>query len=154
MKPVGWILTFFCVVAAMALFRSSNLGAAGILLKGMVGFNGFALPVTIYEHVGPFAGLLKGLGVTAEAWSANDFILLVAWIVGTLFIALALPNTLQIVARYEPALGIKPQLVKERAVDRALKWNPSLAWAIGMSIIAALGVYSLGGPSEFLYWQF
>lgn len=154
MKPVGGVLTFLCVVAAMALFRSPNVGAAVTVLKGMVGLNGFALPASIYEHVGPLAGLLKVVGATSEAWNARDFMLLFAWIVGTLIIALTFPNTLQILARYEPALGVKPQPAKGGAVDRAIEWTPSLGWAIGVSIIAVFGVYSLGGPSEFLYWQF
>jgi hypothetical protein len=72
-----------------------------------------------------------------------------------LFIALACPNTLQILARNEPALGIKPQpkgLTLGRI--RVTEWSPSLPWAIAMSAVAAIAIVSVGGPSEFLYWQF
>jgi hypothetical protein len=34
------------------------------------------------------------------------------------------------------------------------EWAPSLPWAIAMSAIAAIGIFYIGGPSEFLYWQF
>jgi alginate O-acetyltransferase complex protein AlgI len=77
----------------------------------------------------------------------------VMWILVSMLIALAFPNTLQILARYEPALGVKPQTLD--FVGRSIsEWNASLPWAIGVSIVAAIGILSLSGPSEFLYWQF
>ena len=33
-------------------------------------------------------------------------------------------------------------------------WGPSLPWAIAVSVVAAVAIFSIGGPSEFLYWQF
>ena len=33
-------------------------------------------------------------------------------------------------------------------------WRPSLAWAVAMAVIMAIGILNLGGQSEFLYWQF
>jgi hypothetical protein len=33
-------------------------------------------------------------------------------------------------------------------------WGPSLPWAVAVSAIAAVAIFSTGGPSEFLYWQF
>ena len=33
-------------------------------------------------------------------------------------------------------------------------WGPSLPWAISVSVAAAVAIFSIGGPSEFLYWQF
>ena len=38
-------------------------------------------------------------------------------------------------------------------VDRLL-WRPSVAWAIGIALVAAVSILSLGQPTEFLYWQF
>ena len=70
-----------------------------------------------------------------------------------MFVALACPNTLQILARYEPALGVKSQSIKF-PIGRIVEWDASLPWAIAVSVIAAVAIVSLGGPSEFLYWQF
>ncbi len=70
-----------------------------------------------------------------------------------MLVVLACPNTLQILARYEPAIGVKPRPA-DTVVGRMVEWNPSVAWATGISVIAAIGILSLGGPSEFLYWQF
>ena len=77
------------------------------------------------------------------------------WIAILLFIALVCPNTLQILAPYEPALGVKPQSTAPVIGKiRIPAWAPSLPWAIAVSIIAAFATLSIGGPSEFLYWQF
>jgi len=149
MKPIGGVATFIAVVAAMVLFRSTTVGAAASLLKGMVGLSGITLPAALQTHLGP----LKAL-VASDGTSLSDLAVLFAWIIPALLIALILPNTLQIVARYEPALGVKPSPLPGWLLERMLKWRPSLTWAVAMSIIAAIGVYSLGGPSEFLYWQF
>ena len=75
------------------------------------------------------------------------------WIVVLLFVALACPNTLQILACYEPALGVKRQATK-LVFGRIVEWEASLPWAIAVSVIAAIAIGSIGGPSEFLYWQF
>jgi hypothetical protein len=76
------------------------------------------------------------------------------WILFLMFIALACPNSLQILASYEPALGVRPRAGEKRFIARAVEWRPSLPWAIGVSAIAATAIYSVGGQSEFLYWQF
>jgi hypothetical protein len=34
------------------------------------------------------------------------------------------------------------------------EWNASVPWAIIISIAGAIAILSLGGPTEFLYWQF
>ena len=147
-------MTFIAVVVAMVLFRSSTLGSALGLLEGMAGLNGVTLPRTIFDHLGPFAAGLQGLGVIADASSGQAFTALAMWIFAAMFIVLALPNTLQILDQYEPALGIKPQQVSANFFGKTFRWHVSFAWAIGMSVVVALGVTSLGGPSEFLYWQF
>ena len=142
MKPVGFLLTFVSVSAAMVFFRSPTIASAADLVRGMIGLNGVALPNWL--HV---------LGVASQPGGHEDFIKMAIWIPVLMFIALACPNTLQVLDRFEPALGVKPRptpLLSRRLVE----WNPSLAWAIVVAIIATTGILSLGGPTEFLYWQF
>jgi alginate O-acetyltransferase complex protein AlgI len=91
--------------------------------------------------------------VVAESWSLRDFAKTIIWISVLTFVALACPNTLQILSRYEPALGVTLQSAK-LPTGSLMEWNASLPWAIGVSLIAAIGIISIGGPSEFLYWQF
>ena len=120
----------------------------------MIGLNGVALPLDLYDRLGPLAGWLRTIGVVAEAGSSQSFVMTMVWILALMFIALACPNTLQILARYEPALGVKPRPTDQSAGKIDVEWDASLPWAIGVSIIAVVGILFLGGQSEFLYWQF
>jgi alginate O-acetyltransferase complex protein AlgI len=156
MKRLGWFLTFLSVAATMVFFRSTTMTAASDLVKGMIGLNGIALPGAVYEHAGPIAVWLHRAGVGSvprEILNSHEFVMAVAWITLMMFIALACPNTLQILARYEPALGVKPHLFN-RAGLKAAEWSTSVAWTIGISAITVISILSLGSKSEFLYWQF
>ena len=150
MTPVGLLLTFLSVAVAMVFFRSPTVTAAIDLIKGMMGVNGIGLPRALLEGQGTLAGTLRRIRVIPEALSLRDFAKTGFWVVSLMFIALACPNTLQILARYEPALGVKSKSPKPTIIE----WNASLPWAIAVSVIAAIAIASIGGPSEFLYWQF
>jgi hypothetical protein len=78
---------------------------------------------------------------------------MVMWIFALMFIALACPNTLQILARYEPALGVRPRVSADVGL-KAAEWNTSLAWTVGISAITVISILSIREKSEFLYWQF
>jgi alginate O-acetyltransferase complex protein AlgI len=134
MQPAGFIITFVCVAASMVIFRSANLKTAAALLQGMVGVHGIGLSGLRSSDIG-----LKGIAF---------------WIAAPAFIAFACPNTLQILSRYEPALGWKPTPREGATVRTRILWGPSLAWAAAVSMVTAIGILNLGGNSEFLYWQF
>jgi alginate O-acetyltransferase complex protein AlgI len=155
MKPVGQFVTFITVAATMVFFRAPTITAAIGLMKGVFGMNGLGLPQDVLGRLGPLAGILHGIGVVGEAGSGQDLLIAGRLICLLLFIALALPNTLQILDRYEPALGIRSGSTR-LSIGKIgiLKWDPSLPWAIAMSAIAAIAFVFIGGPSEFLYWQF
>ena len=151
MTPIGFVLTFVSWIITMVLFRSPTIGAATILLKGMIGLSGITLPTFVYDHLGPLTGWLHHVGVVAEPVDVKS---LMKWILFLMFIALACPNSLQILASYEPALGVRPRAGEKGFIARVVEWRPSLPWAIGVSAIAVIAIYSIGGQSEFLYWQF
>jgi alginate O-acetyltransferase complex protein AlgI len=150
---MGFVLTFLSVIAAMVFFRSPTMTSAIDLVRGIIGLNGIGLPEALFGHLGPLAERLHGAGVIAESWSLPDFAKTALWISLLMFVALACPNTLQILAPYEPALGVTAQSAKLRA-GSIVQWNASLPWAVAMSAVAAIAIISVGGPSEFLYWQF
>ncbi len=154
MKPIGLVLTLVAVFASMVFFRSSTMSAAIDLVKGMIGLNGVSLPLAVYKHLGPVAGWLEGVGVVQQPWGGQEFLRMTIAIPILMFVVLACPNTLQILARYEPAIGVKPRPSDTLVGGKMVEWNPSVGWAIGISVIATMGILSLGGPSEFLYWQF
>ncbi len=153
MKPVGLILTFISVSTAMVFFRSPTIASAMNIVKGMIGLNGVALPQVNLDQLGSLTTWVNRIDSASQSGGGNDFILMVIWISVLMFIALACPNTLQMLARFEPALGVKPR-AQDLLGKLHVEWNASLAWAIGVSVIAIIGILSLGGPSEFLYWQF
>jgi len=135
MQPTGFVITFVCVAASMVIFRAVNLKTATHLLYGMIGLHGIGVS-------GLRASFALGLK-TVALWSA-----------ASAFIALLCPNTLQILDRYEPALGWKPSLYEVARPQGRVQWGPSVAWALAMSLIVTIGILNLGGRSEFLYWQF
>ena len=159
MTPIGFVITFVAVVAGMVLFRSPTIGTATNMLRGMAGFNGIALPGPVVDHLGRFGSMVGRLN---EAALGDDlFRPLAKWILVLGFFALALPNTLQLLSAFEPALGVKPGVARKlsltgrlAALGSHVSWKPTLAWAIAVCILAAIGMYHLGGNSEFLYWQF
>jgi len=154
MRPVGWALTFVSVTAAMVFFRSTTMASAVDIVKGLMGLNVIALPQPLFAQLGHLGEVLQGLGVSAaQSWNVRDFEWLTIWISILMFVALACPNTLEILSRYEPALGVKPRPTK-LAIGRILRWEASLPWALAVSGIAAVAIASISGPSEFLYWQF
>jgi hypothetical protein len=124
------------------------------LVKGIIGLNGIALPKALFDHLGSLTSTFDSIGVIADgSWNNRDFVKAAIWISGLMFVALACPNTLQILARYEPALGVKSRPSK-LMIGRIIEWNASLPWAIAISAVAAIAIGFIGGPSEFLYWQF
>jgi len=129
---VGWVaLTYLAVMAGAVVFRAPSLGVAGHMLGGMAGLHGVGMPAALSPR-----GLLRG----ARA---------VGWLAALYAIVWGAPNTQQIMRAVGPALdpvraGPWPWLV----------WRPSLPWALAIGGAAALGLLSLGGTSEFLYFRF
>jgi hypothetical protein len=119
----------------------------------MVGLNGISLPQQIMDKSG-LTDLLGPMVSPTNPLSVTEFLLAYAWVLALLLIALTLPNSLQIMARYEPVLGSKPQPANQFGLFRRLAWAPTIPWAIAISLLAATAILRLGGPSEFLYWQF
>lgn len=110
-------LTLVFVVIAWVPFRASSLTSTMAFWQAMLGFNGSnATPNLV-------------------GW---------AWIAALAFVALALPNTIEIFARRHeltPALQI---------------WKPSISWAIlgGIAFGAGLAAILVGQPTAFLYFRF
>lgn len=153
MKPVGLVLTLITVTATMIFFRASTITSAIDLERGLIGLNGVALPQDLANHLTAFGGIFHNIGVLPEPWHALFLAKAAVWIFIPGFIALACPNTLQIMRRYEPALGVNAQ-ENGSWIERILQWDASLPWAVAISSLAVIAIQFMGGPTEFLYWQF
>ena len=151
----GWLLTFFAVVVAMVFFRAAHGGAAASILQGMFGLHGIGLPQALFDPLSSIAARTGGWLHASTEMSATDLIAALAWVLGLLAIALLLPNTLQVLSRFEPGLSMPRETDFQVAwFRRTLVWAPSLGWAAALGGLAAFAVVRLGGRGEFLYWQF
>ena len=142
-RPLAWGLTFMAVVVAWVPFRAVDLDAAGRILAGMAGLNGVAVPAAMARALPQ----LEALGLTAMPGGGRQFVEAWLWIAALLAVALACPNSQQIMGRMRPALD------HDGGTGR-LVWAPSRRWAAASAVLAALGVLSLARVSEFLYFQF
>jgi alginate O-acetyltransferase complex protein AlgI len=149
----AWALTFLVVAAAGVFFRAPSVEAALAVLNGAVGANGVTVPMAIAVRVNPILAQL-GLHVTGIWEGGNSFVQLWTWIAVGFLVALGLPNILEILAAWQPALGYKVRKGDQTWLVRALAWQPRMAWALGLSGVTAVGLLSLGRLSEFLYWHF
>ena len=144
-------ITFVAVVVAWVFFRAADVRSALHVLKGMAGWNGVSLPVSLAQAPGfawvadrgaVFEGLLTNTHAGATgAMLAVALLLLVVWL---------LPNTQQLTRDFDPASAP----VSAPSLLRALKWRPDLQWAVLGGGMLGLGILALNRVSEFLYFQF
>jgi D-alanyl-lipoteichoic acid acyltransferase DltB (MBOAT superfamily) len=158
-KLLAWLATFMAVVIGWVFFRATSFDAALAMLQGMAGLNGIAVPNAIAARLGGGWQLLAGLGFTSYLGGGSQFIYTWLWVVLLLIIVVAVPNTQQIMSRFEPV--IHPHRADEQSELRlmarlypALHWRPNSRWAVATGVAAALSVFAMSRISEFLYFQF
>jgi D-alanyl-lipoteichoic acid acyltransferase DltB (MBOAT superfamily) len=141
-RQASWAITFLCVTAAWVIFRSNNFATAAAILKAMFGFNGLLPPESVY-YTGLVDKVLSRVIFGLEGW---------ARIVIYMGMVKFLPNTQQLMRRFEPVLG---EPIEEPGRFWAwLRWNPSLVWAALIALFMLLAVLSISRTSEFIYFQF
>jgi alginate O-acetyltransferase complex protein AlgI len=149
----AWALTFLVVAAAGVFFRAPAVSTALAILHGMTGANGVTVPMALAVRANPMLAPI-GLHLTGVWESGNLFAQLWTWIAAGFVVALAFPNSLEMLAAWQPALGFKVREADRTRLLAAIAWRPGSAWAVGLSGITAIGLLSLGRLSEFLYWRF
>ena len=94
--------------------------------------------------------LISGTDMPAKA-----FVLTQLWVIALLGIALAAAEyPADHGAITSPVLRRQGAPAEHGAAAFALTWSPTLLWALAVSALAAVAIMRVGGPSEFLYWQF
>jgi alginate O-acetyltransferase complex protein AlgI len=146
-------LTFIAVVVANVFFRAGSVHDAWSILRSMVGLNGFDLPTGLTASA---AAPLAQMGTQSDAslpvfqgWhEVAAFALL-------FFIVWALPNTQQLVARFQEGLdkGTADPLPTVRSLQW-LEWRPNIPSAVVVGTLAAIACLNLHHVSEFLYFEF
>ena len=139
-------LTFLCVVFAWVPFRADSLDTATKMMWAMIGANG--LPS--FQQVGAWIVRLITSApetlVGAAPWGLIPWLLLIAWL---------LPNSQQLLSRYQPALTIDfyalPRII-ERLVPRL---GTMCGVIFGVLLLVAMGAVLVSGNAvEFLYFNF
>ena len=149
MVPLGRVITLVTLILTMVLFRARDMDTALQVLHAMAGLDGVALPQAIVSRLGALGTWLTGHGLVAAMSSGVTFLQAVAWLAALGAVALWLPNSLELMRRFEPAIAFKAD-----PASRALAVSWHAAWGIGLGTLLLLGVMSLNRISEFLYWQF
>jgi D-alanyl-lipoteichoic acid acyltransferase DltB (MBOAT superfamily) len=158
MKPVGFVLTFAAVVVGMVLFRAPTMTSALHMLHGMAGLDGVSVPLAILNRSAALARVLGMLGIGGDLSSGAAFTALTVWIVALFLIVVLMPNSLELMRRFEPALYFEPAkrpaaaAAGARPAALAVAWNAR--WAVLIAAFFVFGALGLSRPSEFLYWQF
>ena len=104
-----------------------------------------------------FGGMVRMSGTVFHGMFSNKLFVepnfLGPWIIGLILIAVALPNTQQILRRYRPAfVAYKGEIPRVRY--HWLEWRPSVGWGLYCGCVMIFTLLSLLRPSEFLYFQF
>ena len=137
-----WV--FLAINHAWRLFRTGRRSTAIPAVIGRVGLTYLCvlLGAVLFRSpsVAAAASLLGGMaglhGVVLDAPTAHALFhaeLAAAWLAGLFAIVWFAPNTQQIIET---------------------SWRPSLPWALAFGCAATLGLLSLGGTGEFVYFQF
>jgi alginate O-acetyltransferase complex protein AlgI len=101
MKPVGRVLTFGFVMLALVLFRAPSVSTAASILEGLLGLHG----------VFPEAIRLLHAAGTEAPWPLMEGMLHIAafcWILVLFPFVMYLPNSLELLRRFHPALHFRP----------------------------------------------
>jgi alginate O-acetyltransferase complex protein AlgI len=132
----SWLLMYLAVLVAQVFFRAPYFPNAIEILSAMAGLKGFSVNLT-----GLDVNAVEALNtmLAAETLMQIGFAMLVA---------LAAPNALELMAKYEPVL----EKVSKEASQIRISLTPR--WGIAMGGVAALSVLCMAGATEFLYFQF
>jgi D-alanyl-lipoteichoic acid acyltransferase DltB (MBOAT superfamily) len=150
-------LTFAFVAIALVFFRSPSVGVAWTILCGMAGANGvLAHDMQTLES----AGVPTPWSILELSMPIHPFL----WIVTLLPIVTLMPNSLELLRRFQPALDFPPEQAGDAEIDIAGRGSPAPLLRGGMEIaprtallaalLFGLGVMALSHGGGFIYGQF
>ena len=154
-KVSATILTFGAVCTAWVFFRAPDMATAALIVRGMYGGFGIALPESVAQQLHALRPLLESIGFSYYLGGGTTFVESWSWILIAAVIAFFFPNTQEITRRFEPALDFaRAHESTMPRIARMLTWRPSRRWAIAVALLALTSLLSLNRPAEFLYFQF
>jgi D-alanyl-lipoteichoic acid acyltransferase DltB (MBOAT superfamily) len=133
---LGWLLTMAVVIVGLVFFRAADVVTAFGLLASMLGMGG--------ATAGGATGALASLAADPSA--------AVLWIVVLGAIALAGPNTQELLANHWFSSDPRPDAGS--SWPSWLTWRPTPVWAAIGAILLAAALGSISSDAAFLYYQF
>jgi D-alanyl-lipoteichoic acid acyltransferase DltB (MBOAT superfamily) len=117
-------LTYLCVLVGAVVFRAPSVTASLSMLAAMTGWHGVVLSAP-------------------DPRSLYHAVLDLLWLGALFAIVWCAPNTQQIM-----------DAVATRSGSARLRWRQSTPWAVAFGCAATLGLLSIGGTGEFVYFRF
>jgi D-alanyl-lipoteichoic acid acyltransferase DltB (MBOAT superfamily) len=136
------VLTFLAVTVAWVFFRADTLDGAMVMLEAMSSLGNLASPRQF---------LMAGNQSVFASFGPSFIFLLLYLLLGAVWY---LPNTYQMMVRYQPAIDSYGHLNGTTASRSRLVWRMNWGWALATGFVAALAVFGMGNVSEFLYFRF
>lgn len=144
------LLTFFAVVVSWVIFRADNLDAAIRMYEGMLGLNGFPINKEWMAKLTRLGPVLADWGVGTDILTIQIKRALLYWALPLLLACWILPNTQQIMRKFEPAINF----LDDPGKTYFIQWKPNQVWSLAVLTLAVLCLLNMTGISEFLYFQF
>lgn len=147
------LLTFVTVLFAWVFFRAPDVPTASRVVVSMVGGHGLTLSENTTDPQDAAGRALSGLGFRFVPDVAGilpkDYTMAIELVLALLLIVWALPNTQQLLRRYDPVLEdhIRPSLLQ-------LKLNVPLGLALGVVFFFVIRQSFTVVSSPFLYFNF
>ena len=144
-RIISTLITFICVVVAWVFFRATHFDAAISVLRGMLGFNGVVLPVTMQQHFSQFPSV-------ADSWfsygqlEASGGGRQLAWIAMLLALVWFFPNSQTLIN----------QVCKTCASLRVARefWGWFSVGGLATLVFTLAAINGSHGSSEFIYFNF
>ena len=150
-KFFATLLTFLTVVIAWVFFRADSYSSAISIISGMLSLNGISISEPLWNvlqtsHPDWLNGVIMNGLAPLSRINPDRALILIA--VGLLIVFL-LPNTQQLLYRFNPVLDEEHELKVPRWQWR---FNPLFAWVLGFIFVISLTF--LSRVRDFLYFQF
>lgn len=147
----SWITVQTFVLIAWVFFRAQSFDGATSLLAAMFGLNNTLL---IPSELLVLPGLAAVFGTAAVPMAEIPYFhgwVELALLATGLIIVMGLPNTAQIMQRYNSVILVKhlPHLVRS-----PFSWRPSPFWAMATALLFVIGFLGMSRVNEFIYFQF
>jgi hypothetical protein len=152
---MGWFITFLCVTIAWVVFRAETMNGAIRVYEGMLMLNGISIPQSLVGVERTILDIFPGVPIIAGGLGSFGSASGMIEIIVLLFIVWKLPNTLEWLHDFNPALGVERySSCCENKLNICWKASKLDSLFVAMFIYLSLIYMSFGNINEFLYFNF